>query len=110
MNFSFSNSCKIREFLYNAKWGILQSAGDNQIESGDLVDLSSGGESKPIQVENCVTPWYQKTNQIALEARKAGQIRNFSINEGGMVVHRTANAPPTFVWSTEQLITFIDNA
>lgn len=92
-----------------AKEKILQSAAEKEIESGYLVDLPLGEESKPIKVENLLTPWYKNMNQIALEARKAGKIVCFWINEGGMAVKRTKNASPTFVWSAEQLITFINH-
>lgn len=92
-----------------AKEQILQSAAEKEIDPGYLVDLPKGRESKPIKVDNLLTPWYKKMNQIALDARMAGKILCFWINEGGMAVKRTKNAPPTFVWSAEQLITFINH-
>lgn len=92
-----------------AKEQILQSAAEKVIESGHLVDLPSGEESKPIKVENFLTPWYKQMNKIAMDARKSGNILCFWINEGGMAVKRTKNAPPTFVWSAEQLITFLNH-
>lgn len=91
-----------------AKEQILQSATEKQIESGHLVALPSGEESKPIMVESFLTPWYKKMNRIALDAKKAGKILCFWINEGGMAVKRTKDAHPTFVWSPEKLITFVN--
>lgn len=92
-----------------AKEQLLQCAAEKVIESGHLVKLRSGEESKPIKVENFLTPWYKQMNEIAMEARKSGKILCFWINKGGMAVKRTKNAPPTFVWSAEQLITFINH-
>lgn len=92
-----------------AKEKLLQSATEKDIESGHLVDLPSSGQSKLIKVENFLTPWYKEMNRLAFDARKAGKILCFWINEGGMAVKRTKNTPTTFVWSAEQLITFIND-